>query len=126
MHNVDIEAPRWIAGYELLANTLGDGFDMCIYEYTNDMSFVYWLLCVQLDAINSSNCDWTRAASTTWLTRLASAQCTHTSAEHRELPGESPVKRHNFSRDTGGLAPNGTHFSGSPLDSLGFSLGFRF
>ncbi len=38
MHNVDLEAPRWIAGYEFLANTLGDGFNMCIYEYTNDLS----------------------------------------------------------------------------------------
>jgi heterodisulfide reductase subunit B len=38
MHNVDIEAPRWIAGYEALADSLMDGFDMCIYEYTSDMS----------------------------------------------------------------------------------------
>lgn len=38
MHNVDAEAPRWIASYEALADTLADGFDMCIYEYTNDMS----------------------------------------------------------------------------------------
>lgn len=38
MHNVEIEAPKWIAGYEFLADTLGDGYDMCIYEYTNDMS----------------------------------------------------------------------------------------
>ncbi|MGN6547517.1 MAG: hypothetical protein ACTHK7_20865 [Aureliella sp.] len=38
MHDVDIEAPRWIASYEFLADTLGDGYEMCIYEYTNDMS----------------------------------------------------------------------------------------
>ncbi len=38
MHNVDVEAPRWIAGYEHLAETLADGYDMCIYEYTNDIS----------------------------------------------------------------------------------------
>ena len=37
-HNVPIEAPRWIATYEQLAETLNDGYDMCIYEYTNDMS----------------------------------------------------------------------------------------
>ena len=38
MHNVDVEAPRWIAGYEGLADSLANGYDMCIYEYTNDMS----------------------------------------------------------------------------------------
>jgi len=38
MHNVELEAPRWIAGYEFLADTLADGYDMCIYEYTNDMT----------------------------------------------------------------------------------------
>ncbi|HMO15501.1 MAG TPA: hypothetical protein PKD64_15710 [Pirellulaceae bacterium] len=38
MHNIDVEAPRWIAGYERLADTLADGYDMCIHEYTNDMS----------------------------------------------------------------------------------------
>lgn len=38
MHNTEVEAPRWIAAYEFLAQTVGDGYDMCIYEYTNDMS----------------------------------------------------------------------------------------
>ena len=38
MHNVKFEAPRWIAAYESLADTLSDGFDKCIYEYTNDMT----------------------------------------------------------------------------------------
>jgi hypothetical protein len=38
MHNVDVEAPRWIAGYEDLADSLVNGYDMCIYEYTSDMS----------------------------------------------------------------------------------------
>ncbi len=38
MHNVEAEAPRWIAGYESLVDSLADGYHMCIYEYTNDMS----------------------------------------------------------------------------------------
>ena len=38
MRNVDVEAPRWIAAYEGLADSLVDGYDMSIYEYANDMS----------------------------------------------------------------------------------------
>lgn len=38
MHNIDAETPRWVAGWEALAESLADGYDMCIYEYTNDMS----------------------------------------------------------------------------------------
>ncbi len=38
MHDVNVEAPRWISIYESLAETLANGYDMCIYEYTNDMS----------------------------------------------------------------------------------------
>ena len=38
MHNVDVEAPKWVAQYESLASSLAGGYDMCIYEYTNDMS----------------------------------------------------------------------------------------
>ena len=37
-HNIPIEAPRWLAMYEHLAETLSDGYDLCIFEYTNDMS----------------------------------------------------------------------------------------
>lgn len=37
-HNIAIEAPRWIATYEHLAETLAGGYELCIYEYTNDMS----------------------------------------------------------------------------------------
>jgi hypothetical protein len=51
--------------------------------------------------------DSTLAASILWLTLRASTKGTHTSAEHRKLPGESPAKRRNFSRDTRGLAPYG-------------------
>jgi hypothetical protein len=38
MHNVDVDVPKWIAAYEGLAESLADGYDMCIHEYTNDMS----------------------------------------------------------------------------------------
>ena len=29
---------RWVAGYEQLVELVADGYDMCVYEYTNDMS----------------------------------------------------------------------------------------
>ena len=38
VQNIPTEAPRWIASYEHLAETLSEGYDMCIFEYTNDIS----------------------------------------------------------------------------------------
>ena len=37
-HNLEIEAPRWLAFWSDAPDALAEGYDMCIYEYTNDMS----------------------------------------------------------------------------------------
>jgi hypothetical protein len=29
---------RWVSSYEGFVNSLAEGYDMCIYEYTNDLS----------------------------------------------------------------------------------------
>ena len=36
--DVHSEALRWIATWEHLADALRDGYDLCIYEYANDVS----------------------------------------------------------------------------------------
>lgn len=37
-HNVEVEAPRWLAFWAQAPEIFADGYDMCIHEYTNDMS----------------------------------------------------------------------------------------
>ena len=37
-HNIEVEAPRWLSFWSDAPAILADGYDMCIHEYTNDMS----------------------------------------------------------------------------------------
>ena len=37
-HNVEIESLRWLAFWSAAPEILAGGYDMCIHEYTNDMS----------------------------------------------------------------------------------------